>query len=65
VVFKPSPNVWGYFSVKGGGGIHEFSDSQVWLNCTFAGNCAIAVNTGMTGDECMHVFLVHSYAIDL
>ncbi|KAF6253758.1 carboxyl transferase domain-containing protein [Scenedesmus sp. NREL 46B-D3] len=28
VIFKPSPNVWGYFSVKGGGGIHEFSDSQ-------------------------------------
>jgi hypothetical protein len=34
VVFKPIPEVWGYFSVKGGGGIHEFSDSQVrkvWL----------------------------------
>jgi acetyl-CoA carboxylase/biotin carboxylase 1 len=29
VVFKPIPEVWGYFSVKGGGGIHEFSDSQV------------------------------------
>jgi hypothetical protein len=29
VVFKPTPEVWGYFSVKGGGGIHEFSDSQV------------------------------------
>ena len=27
--FKPTPEVWGYFSVKGGGGIHEFSDSQV------------------------------------
>jgi len=24
-----TPEVWGYFSVKGGGGIHEFSDSQV------------------------------------
>lgn len=22
------PQVWGYFSVKSGGGIHEFSDSQ-------------------------------------
>lgn len=30
VVFKPIPEVWGYFSVKGGGGIHEYSDSQVW-----------------------------------
>jgi hypothetical protein len=23
------PQVWGYFSVKSGGGIHEYSDSQV------------------------------------
>ena len=27
--FRPTPDVWGYFSVKSGGGIHEFSDSQV------------------------------------
>lgn len=27
--FRPTPEVWGYFSVKSGGGIHEFSDSQV------------------------------------
>lgn len=27
--FRPSPDVWGYFGVKSGGGIHEFSDSQV------------------------------------
>ena len=27
--FRPSPDVWGYFSVKSGGGIHEYSDSQV------------------------------------
>ncbi|TXG52858.1 hypothetical protein EZV62_022027 [Acer yangbiense] len=26
--FKSKPNVWAYFSVKSGGGIHEFSDSQ-------------------------------------
>ena len=33
--FRPSPDVWGYFSVKSGGGIHEFSDSQVpsFLDC--------------------------------
>ena len=29
--FRNSPHVWGYFSVKSGGGIHEFSDSQVGL----------------------------------
>ena len=32
--FRTSPDVWGYFSVKSGGGIHEFSDSQVWLTVT-------------------------------
>nr|BBG67099.1 acetyl-CoA carboxylase [Gnetum ula] len=26
--FKSKPNAWAYFSVKSGGGIHEFSDSQ-------------------------------------
>ena len=26
--FRSTPDVWGYFSVKAGGGIHEFSDSQ-------------------------------------
>lgn len=30
--FNPSPDVWGYFSVKSGGGIHEYSDSQVSLS---------------------------------
>ena len=25
--FRSTPEVWGYFSVKSGGGIHEFSDS--------------------------------------
>ena len=29
ISFRSTPEVWGYFSVKGGGGIHEFSDSQV------------------------------------
>jgi len=29
--FRSTPDVWGYFSVKSGGGIHEFSDSQVRL----------------------------------
>mmetsp|Transcript_9843 Transcript_9843/g.16193 ORF Transcript_9843/g.16193 Transcript_9843/m.16193 type:complete len:2349 (-) Transcript_9843:1208-8254(-) len=26
--FRSTPSVWGYFSVSGSGGIHEFSDSQ-------------------------------------
>lgn len=32
--FRNSPDVWGYFSVKSGGGIHEFSDSQVFFQET-------------------------------
>ena len=36
--FRTSPDVWGYFSVKSGGGIHEFSDSQArrLLTCAAA-----------------------------
>ncbi len=29
ISFRSTPEVWGYFSIKSGGGIHEFSDSQV------------------------------------
>lgn len=25
---RSTPNVWGYFSVRGGGSLHEFADSQ-------------------------------------
>lgn len=28
IAFGTHPDVWGYFSVKGGGAIHEYSDSQ-------------------------------------
>ena len=28
ISFRSTPDVWGYFSVKGGGSVHEFSDSQ-------------------------------------
>jgi hypothetical protein len=28
LTFRSSPNVWGYFSVGGRGGIHEYADSQ-------------------------------------
>ena len=36
--FRTSPEVWGYFSVKSGGGIHEYSDSQVSC-CLFSKHC--------------------------
>ncbi|KDD75680.1 L chain of carbamoyl-phosphate synthase, partial [Helicosporidium sp. ATCC 50920] len=26
--FRSTPDVWGYFSIKGGGAVHEYSDSQ-------------------------------------
>ena len=38
--FRTSPDVWGYFSVKSGGGIHEFSDSQATLSC-FTYSCTL------------------------
>ena len=28
ISFRPSTDLWGYFSIKSGGGIHEYSDSQ-------------------------------------
>ena len=28
LIFRSTPNVWGYFSVQGFGGLHEFADSQ-------------------------------------
>ncbi|CAH2075711.1 unnamed protein product [Thlaspi arvense] len=36
--FKSKPNVWAYFSVKSGGGIHEFSDSQFVLSRAMTGS---------------------------
>lgn len=39
--FRTSPDVWGYFSVKSGGGIHEFSDSQVRMLLTCAATQSI------------------------
>ena len=48
--FRTSPDVWGYFSVKSGGGIHEFSDSQVqsYTDCVLA---ALAART-RAADRC-------------
>ena len=28
LTFRSTPNVWGYFSIQGSGGLHEFADSQ-------------------------------------
>ena len=39
--FRTSPDVWGYFSVKSGGGIHEFSDSQVGLEYAAQQRCPL------------------------
>lgn len=42
--FRTSPDVWGYFSVKSGGGIHEFSDSQALtlpLTCFASDTCSM------------------------
>ncbi|KAG2305142.1 hypothetical protein Bca52824_033793 [Brassica carinata] len=41
--FKSNPNVWGYFSVKSGGGIHEFSDSQFGHVFAFGESRAMAI----------------------
>ena len=40
--FRNSPDVWGYFSVKSGGGIHEFSDSQACVD-----SVALGLHEGM------------------
>nr|CAC19875.1 acetyl-CoA carboxylase [Brassica napus] len=42
--FKSNPNVWGYFSVKSGGGIHEFSDSQFGHVFAFGESRAMAIS---------------------
>ncbi|KAK4390250.1 Acetyl-CoA carboxylase 1 [Sesamum angolense] len=41
--FKSKPNVWAYFSVKSGGGIHEFSDSQFGHVFAFGESRALAI----------------------
>ncbi|KAL1223719.1 Acetyl-CoA carboxylase 1 [Cardamine amara subsp. amara] len=41
--FKSQPNVWAYFSVKSGGGIHELSDSQFGHVFAFGESRAIAI----------------------
>lgn len=47
--FKSKPNVWAYFSVKSGGGIHEFSDSQFGHVFAFGESRALAIATMVLG----------------
>ena len=52
--FRTSPDVWGYFSVKSGGGIHEFSDSQVRMLLT----CAATPTTEQ------HILLAETFSME-
>ncbi|XP_052188195.1 acetyl-CoA carboxylase 1-like [Diospyros lotus] len=47
--FKSKPNVWAYFSVKSGGGIHEFSDSQFGHVFAFGESRALAISNMVLG----------------
>ncbi|CAI8603511.1 unnamed protein product [Vicia faba] len=47
--FKSKPNVWAYFSVKSGGGIHEFSDSQFGHVLAFGESRALAIANMVLG----------------
>ncbi|XP_038715965.1 acetyl-CoA carboxylase 1-like [Tripterygium wilfordii] len=47
--FKSKPNVWAYFSVKSGGGIHEFSDSQCGHVFAFGESRALAIANMVLG----------------
>ncbi|PRQ21506.1 putative ligase [Rosa chinensis] len=47
--FKSKPNVWAYFSVKSGGGIHEYSDSQFGHVFAFGESRALAIANMVLG----------------
>ncbi|KAK1314685.1 Acetyl-CoA carboxylase 1 [Acorus calamus] len=47
--FKSKPNVWAYFSVKSGGGIHEFSDSQFGHVFAFGESRVLAIANMVLG----------------
>ncbi|XP_058085333.1 acetyl-CoA carboxylase 1-like isoform X2 [Magnolia sinica] len=47
--FKSKPNAWAYFSVKSGGGIHEFSDSQFGHVFAFGESRALAIANMVLG----------------
>ncbi|KAH9617543.1 hypothetical protein KSS87_000856 [Heliosperma pusillum] len=47
--FKSKPNMWAYFSVKAGGGIHEFSDSQFGHVFAFGESRSLAIANMVLG----------------
>lgn len=47
--FKSKPNVWAYFSVKSGGAIHEFSDSQFGHVFAFGESRSLAIANMVLG----------------
>ncbi|XP_031498417.1 acetyl-CoA carboxylase 1-like isoform X2 [Nymphaea colorata] len=49
LTFKGKPNVWAYFSIKSGGGIHEFSDSQFGHVFAFGESRALAIANMVLG----------------
>ncbi|KAL5714796.1 acetyl-coenzyme-A carboxylase [Ranunculus cassubicifolius] len=53
--FKSKPNVWAYFSVKSGGGIHEFSDSQFGHVFAFGESRALAIANMVLGLKEIHI----------
>ncbi|XP_024374276.1 acetyl-CoA carboxylase 1 [Physcomitrium patens] len=53
--FRSKPNVWAYFSVKSGGGIHEFSDSQFGHVFAFGETRAMAIANMVLGLKELHI----------
>ncbi|KAH9295974.1 hypothetical protein KI387_039562, partial [Taxus chinensis] len=53
--FKSKPNAWAYFSVKSGGGIHEFSDSQFGHVFAFGESRALAIANMVLGLKEIHI----------
>eukprot|EP00850_Spirogloea_muscicola_P017414 SM000149S01349 [mRNA] locus=s149:208717:222851:+ [translate_table: standard] len=53
--FRSKPDVWAYFSVKSGGGIHEFSDSQFGHLFAFAETRLAAVGNMVLALKELHV----------
>ncbi|BBN00335.1 acetyl-CoA carboxylase / biotin carboxylase 1 [Marchantia polymorpha subsp. ruderalis] len=53
--FRSKPNVWAYFSVKSGGGIHEFSDSQFGHVFAYGETRPIAIANMVLGLKELHI----------
>ncbi|CAM6103862.1 unnamed protein product [Calypogeia fissa] len=53
--FRSKPNVWAYFSVKSGGGIHEFSDSQFGHVFAYGENRGMAIANMVLGLKELHI----------